>query len=989
MKENLYYSASEAQAKLKLSKTMFHKQVKQGLIPKVILPGMKQGVYPKRDIDTLAISTNLALAQETFSLVKSTPADLMEELHIDARHFGRPFTRSLPERIAFQQKNEYTFLAFKVRGQVVGYLSLFRCTDQVLGALLKGYKIERDISLKDILSFERLQPFSIYLGNILIDPALATHLRRLYAGLMIVQFIDIVRGLVASGYQIEKLYTTTTTQESDDIARKLGLREIKGKSVAPGHTVYEYSLDDEGFQHLLVLRQRFQKGVRMLEERKLVTILFADVVNSTALGERLDPEDIRMLMERYYAVACRVISLHGGFLEKFIGDAVLAVFGLPHAYGDDAERALAAAVVLQKEVATDPVLRSMFQLRVGINTGEVIATNNFSQGDFLVTGDAVNMATRLQQNAQPGEILVGERTAGAAQAAFLFDEGRFIEVKGKHQPLKVYVLKGVRPVRQISRPPLVGRRQDMLQLSVLQARVLEEQRPQLISIVAPAGTGKTRLVEEFLHRLDPAEGFQVATARCLPYGETMTYWPLRDLLTGLLGEEVSKQRVIAIFCQGGYQLEDASHLADLVLATLGIEGTGADRQSIFMAWQLLIEVFAKQAPRIIIFDDLQWASDSLLNFIESILHMRTQVPLLFIALSRPELLDRRPTWGGGQPNFTALALQPLTPQQTQDLVKQLATDLPETTRNQIGEHSGGNPFFALELIRGLHERTSFQGEASSHILPDTVHAAVLARLDLLSLEERRVLQVASVASRAFQPSMLQAVLEEYHPQQIDTALEGLLGRDLIIRAKGGTFIFRHILIRDVAYGTLSRAERIRIHRKIATWLKNSASERLDEFTELLAYHYREVVQLTRLSSMSREIPADRSHALHFLKRAAELASRAGAFAEAFNHLQNAIELATESERTFLYEQMGDSMPWGDTSFDAYQKALEYAQHTQAELPLLKARLLRKLLIVCTRGYVTRGPSSEEMVALRIQAQQLAEAAGDEDELWRIRIVDLF
>jgi class 3 adenylate cyclase len=267
----------------------------------------------------------------------------------------------------------------------------------------------------------------------------------------------------------------------------------------------------------------------MPEERKLVTILFADVTESTALGETLDPEDIRALMGRYYTHARRIMQEHGGTLEKFIGDAVMAVFGLPHAHGNDAERALAASLALREAVATDTVLGGRLLLRIGINTGEVIATSDPQGSDFLVTGDTVNVAARLQQAASPGQLVASERTADAAQAAFLFDIARLVEVKGKRQPLRVFPLKEARLVRRVTRPPFVGRREDLLQLSVLLARVLEERRPQLVSILAPAGTGKTRLLEELLARLDPADGFQVATARCLPYGQTLTYWRSRSV----------------------------------------------------------------------------------------------------------------------------------------------------------------------------------------------------------------------------------------------------------------------------------------------------------------------------------------------------------------------------------------------------------------------------------------------------------------------------
>lgn len=728
----------------------------------------------------------------------------------------------------------------------------------------------------------------------------------------------------------------------------------------------------------------------MSEERKLVTILFADVTSSTALGDMLDPEDVRALMGRYYNHARRIITTYGGTLEKFIGDAVMAVFGLPQIHSDDAERGLAAALALRETIANDEVLAPSFSLRIGINTGEVVATSDTASPDFLVTGDAVNVAARLQQCANPGEIVVGERTASAARTAFLFSEPRSLEVRGKRLPLQVYSLECKRSARKVERPPFVGRRQDLLQLALLQARTLEEQRPQLATIIAPAGTGKTRLIEEFLSRLDPADGFQVATVRCLSYGQTLTYWPLRGLLTGLLGEDISRERITRVFVENGYQPNCSNEYAEFILAALGVEGERAmvDRESVFAAWRLLIEVLARQAPRIIIFEDLHWASDSLLDMVEYIIHLRTQASLLLITLSRPELLDRRPSWGGGRQNFTTLALQPLTPKQTHDLVARLAQDMPENLRTTIVERSGGNPFFALELVRGVSERGSLNAD-TAHPLPDTVHAAVLARLDLLSPVERRVLQVASIANRTFRSSMLDAVLDEYSMQEIDDAIDVLLMRDLIVAPDADNFAFRHMLIRDVTSGTLSRQERIRLHGKIATWLETRAGSGMNEYVELIAYHYREAVLLSRQSAIPLQLSIDPTRAIRFLQRAGELASRAGAFVEARKHLQSAIDIAPESQHQMLYEQLGDCLTWGEIATQAYKKALEHWRASKEQNPLVGARLLRKLLICYTRGADKKVPSVEELAAMRAEARQLAQVAGDEDEQWRIRVVDLF
>jgi hypothetical protein len=376
-------------------------------------------------------------------------------------------------------------------------------------------------------------------------------------------------------------------------------------------------------------------------------------------------------------------------------------------------------------------------------------------------------------------------------------------------------------------------------------------------------------LEEFLAHLDPAEGFQVALARCLPYGQTLTYWPLR----GLLGEEIGKPQVVDAFVQGGHATADAARLADLVLTTLGVEQEEVtDRESIFASWRLLIEAIARQAPHV-------------------------------------------------------------------------ATGLDQTIREQIVERSGGNPFFALELVRGLAEKNT-----TADMLPDTVHAAVLARLDLLSSQERALAQAASVAGRVFHVAALQAVLEDLTPSEIDRALDGLTRRHLIVQASGEAFTFLHVLIRDVAYGTLTRFERVRIHSKIAEWLEEFAAEKLDEFTELIAYHYQEAVRLSQQSAVPIKLPIDLARVVHSLERASLLASHSGALAEARAYLHSAIELAAEGEYLRLYERLGDALLQGDSAVDAYRKAIAYWHSTADQDPLVGARLLRKLLVACTRWH---------------------------------------
>ncbi|MDE3230705.1 MAG: AAA family ATPase, partial [Chloroflexota bacterium] len=732
----------------------------------------------------------------------------------------------------------------------------------------------------------------------------------------------------------------------------------------------------------------------MPEERKLVTILFADVADSTALGEDLDPEDLRALMARYYDHALRIVTEHGGILEKFIGDAVMAIFGLPQAHSDDAERALASALALRAAVASDILLQRHLVLRMGANTGSVVATSDMSRGDFLVTGDAVNVAARVEQNAQPGEILVSERTASNAEASFIFGEAHSIAAKGKREPLRVFPLAEQRAMRQLGRPPLVGRARDLMQLTLLRDRTLRDHQPQLISLIAPAGTGKTRLLEEFLSHLFEEDGIKVATAHCLPYGQTLTYWPLRGLLEDLLGGDITHDAVARVFSDAAYADDDAQSLARQVLAALGVESAAqVESEALHNAWRLLIQALARQAPRIVVFEDLHWASESLLDLVEHTMQPRTQASLMVIATSRPDLLDRRPTWGGGRRNFTSLTLEPLTEQEIRSLIGALVDGAPEATRARIAERSGGNPYFAIELARGLRR------EATLDTLPDTVQEAVQERLDALPTRERAVLQAAAVAGRAFRTATVEAAMArddsaDAHPRtEIEAALDGLMERDLITATDAGGFTFRHILVRDVAYNALARAERMRLHLVVAQWLENFAAGRIDEFVELIAYHYSQAAQLARQSAVLQETPFDTARAVEYLERAAALAFQAGALIEARGHLERALTLAPASEHLRLQEELGDrSGVLSHVAIPAYRAALALWRAEPQPQPQAGVRIIRKLVMHTMRwqGGMTPGSAERaELAELRAEAWRLAEQAGAAEEQWRLRAADLF
>src|SRR5579864_4719697 len=579
------------------------------------------------------------------------------------------------------------------------------------------------------------------------------------------------------------------------------------------------------------------------EERRIVTILFADMAGSTALGEQLDPEEMRRLLTRYYAIARESVAQHGGTVEKFIGDAVMAVFGLPTAHGDDPDRAVAAALAMRDRIRADAQLKDRLAIRFGVSTGEVVASRDQSAGDFLVTGDATNVAARLQQAAEPWAILASDRTARAA-ANFEFGDEMHVEAKGKAAPVVARKVLGPRQAKTQRRVPLplIGRENDFAQLQLVARRAFSEKRPSMVSIIAPAGTGKTRLAEEFLDWLPTlAPNATVATAQCLPYGQQLTYWPMRQVLFNLTGHSEdampAHMRSDIEGWLGNLGVENPERDAKLLAATVGEMGTeGVDKDQLFGAWRTALEAVARRNPLVIVFEDLHWSSDSLLDLAEFVMQPRGDAAVLMLVLARPELLDRRPNWGGGRLNHLAIALEPLQNEAIADLVRHLLdTDAPDVIK-LVAERSEGNPFYAGELVRSYLEQGSLER------LPDTVQATVLARLDLLPAEERRTLQLGSVFGRSFRAAGV-AALEGGTTSKVQRLCDELADRDLIRPAEGDRYTFRHILIQEVAYGTLPRSERARLHGAAARWVESMSEGREVVVAEILAFHYREAAVL--------------------------------------------------------------------------------------------------------------------------------------------------
>jgi class 3 adenylate cyclase/tetratricopeptide (TPR) repeat protein len=719
------------------------------------------------------------------------------------------------------------------------------------------------------------------------------------------------------------------------------------------------------------------------EERRLLTVVFADVVGSTALGEQFDAEDIRAMLAGYYAIAKDVVATYDGTLEKFIGDAVMGVFGLPQAHGDDAERALSASLELRDRVRADPNLSDL-KLRFGVCTGEVVATRE-PGADFLVTGEAVNIAARLQQAAEPWAILAAERTVASVTGSFDIGPALEIEAKGKSSAITAHQVLSKLPRHVGIRAPkasMRGRQDELDQLSLAGRRAFRDRRPAFVTIIAPAGTGKTRLLEEFLSRELPAiaPNALIAYAQCLPYGTQLTYWPLRQMLFSLIAipEEAGAGEIRARLA--GWL--DEPRFADLIATSIGYGvGDAPDRADVFAAWRFALEKASNVQPLALVFEDLHWSSESLLDLVDFVMQSHGAAAILMLALSRPELLDRRSSWGGGRRNFSNLVLEPLAHADMRSLVRDLLGDASDQTVDAVVATAGGNPFYAEELAR------SVSGRGAVGHLPDTVQASIQARLDLLPAEERRLLQLGSIFGRTFRISGVSALDTELG-SRIDVVCESLLARDVVKRDDSDHLSFGHILIRDVTYQAMTRAERAQLHAAAGRWLESRAVGREAAVAELVAFHYREAISL-----LGRQRPSGfdandvMRRAVQWLSRAGDAAAAAGADLEASRHFRAAIDLADEHELPELYERLGDVLQLSQGSIDAYAKALELSR--QARRPAVTELRVLSGLLMCVMRWA-EGPGRFPLAAveqMRVDGRALAAEVNDAHALAKFFAAD--
>jgi class 3 adenylate cyclase len=670
------------------------------------------------------------------------------------------------------------------------------------------------------------------------------------------------------------------------------------------------------------------------EERKIVTVLFADLVDSTAVAERLDPEDVRARLALYHAGLRQELERFGGTVEKFIGDAIVALFGAPVSHEDDPERAVRAALAIHEAIArlneSDPALE--LEVRIGVHTGEALVSLDARPlaGEAMAAGDVMNTAARLQSAAPPGGVLVGEPTFRATRHAIDYREAEPVRAKGKSAPVPVWEVAGVvRGDRLGHEGPLVGRG-DVLDLLVhALARVRRERATQLVTIVGGPGIGKSRLVRELAAADVEPDAPRRLQGRSLPYGEGSSFGALAEVAKAYAGiletdsaaatDPKLRRAVEEAISEPGEAGWVIGHLRPLVGLASPDELRGDRRAEAFAAWRRLFEGIAARGPLALVLEDLQWADDGLLDFVDHLVDWAGDVPMLVVATMRPELLERRPAWGGRQRNAFAISLSPLSESQTSELVAALLDGaiLPADVQAVLLERAGGNPLYAGEYVRmladrGFLRRSGAGGPTLSPGLPvpETVQGIIAARLDALQPEDKELVKQAAVIGQVFWVGAL-AAIARLPPPLVEARLHTLERKEFVRRervssvANERAYAFLHVLVRDVAYGQIARARRAENHRLAAEWIESLAPDRSDDRAEMLAHHYLSALSLSRAAG--RDEPALSERARRSALDAAAHAAGLDAHAAAVRFYRAALELthADDESRPELLLRLGE------------------------------------------------------------------------------------
>ena len=726
-----------------------------------------------------------------------------------------------------------------------------------------------------------------------------------------------------------------------------------------------------------------------------MSVLFCDLVGFTAASEIADPEDVRARIRPYHAGLRQEIERHGGTVEKFIGDAVMAVFGAPVAHEDDAERAVRAGLrildAIEELNEQDPALS--LQVRVGIHTGEAVVALEArpEEGEGIVTGDVVNTASRLQGAAPVNGIAVSEQTFRATERVFDYEELEPVRVKGKAEPLALYRPLAPRArfgsdVTRAHTTPLVGRDLEKPLLIGTFERSAQQCSCQLVTIVGEPGVGKSRLCAElFAYIDDRPELIRWRQGRCLPYGEGIAFWALGEIVKAECGilESDSPQEAESKLERALPQDDpDLPWLKARLAPLVGVSGEPASHEESFTAWRRFCESLAADAPTVLVFEDLHWADQALLSFLEHLSEWTEGVPLLVLCTARPEFYEEHPTFGANARNAHRINLAPLTDEETARLISTLLERavLPAETQQDLLARAGGNPLYAEEFVRLLADRGERAGDAE---VPDSVQALIAARLDTLTPERKSLLQDAAVLGKVFWTGAL-ATMGEGEPGEIELALHELSRKELVRPARTSSmegeseYGFWHLLVRDVCYAQIPRAARAARHRAAGAWLEGKAGERAEDVANVLAHHYQAALDLTRASGQAVDTAELETKTVRYLALAGERAlaldvtSAEQSFAQAL-----ALAPAGHPERATLLERWAQAAQQQHRlreTKDALEEAL--ALYREQDEPVAAGRVLTSLENVLGRLFEV--PRQEE--GLLVEALALLEAQPSGPEL---------